>query len=64
MSKHRLERELTPQERRVMDRYCANLLKQGVDKAGLRPLDPQDIAKAIDKIIDGSLNRPGTCRHL
>lgn len=54
MSKSRLERKLTARERRIMDRYCANLRKQGDDKAGLRPLDPQDVVEAIDKIIGGA----------
>ena len=54
MSKPRLERELTPRERRVMDRYCANLQAQGDDKTGLRPLAPQDIVEAINKVIGGA----------
>lgn len=41
-------------ERSIMDRYCTRLAQQGDGKDGLSPADPQEIANAVDAILQGA----------
>ena len=46
--------QVNPEERRILDRYCANLEKQGKDKTGLGEIDPNTIISAIESISLGA----------